>query len=300
MFFMPVYHQAGRGAYQPDISKPRMPVDACLRGTNQCGMITMINWIITKSMAHRNPPDSGTVFLVKSYPKSPATTPLDSLAAIPEEQVWLASRKSPQTRRAYRRDVDHFLRTLGIQSADELRCVNHKAVLAWEAYMREFEHVEASTIRRRLAALSSLFKHLIKHGAADRNPVRDVERPPINRREGFTPAFSKAQAGRLLDAPSAGTGKTRSRVAGLRDRAILSVGLQVGLRRAEIAALRVGDLHVNRGFDSLRVVRKGAKKDALAINPQIAQRIRAYLDAIPQAATVLQGGCDERGPHRVG
>jgi integrase/recombinase XerD len=31
----------------------------------------------------------------------------------------------------------------------------------------------------------------------------------------------------------------------LRDRAILSVGLQVGFRRAEIAALDVGDLHQN-------------------------------------------------------
>ncbi len=36
-------------------------------------------------------------------------------------------------------------------------------------------------------------------------------------------------------------------VAGLRDRAILAVGLQAGLRRAEIAALKVGDLHQNRG-----------------------------------------------------
>jgi integrase/recombinase XerD len=65
----------------------------------------------------------------------------------------------------------------------------------------------------------------------------------------------------------------------LRDRAILSVGLQVGLRRAEIAALTVGDLHQNRGYDSLRLMRKGGRRDALAINPQTAARLRAYLDA---------------------
>jgi len=53
--------------------------------------------------------------------------------------------------------------------------------------------------------------------------------------------------------------------------------LQVGLRRAEIAALTVGDLHQNRGYDSLRVVRKGGRRDALAINPQTAARLRAYL-----------------------
>jgi integrase/recombinase XerD len=46
-------------------------------------------------------------------------------------------------------------------------------------------------VRRRLAALSSLFKHLVKHGAANRNPVVDVDRPAINRDEGSTAAFSK-------------------------------------------------------------------------------------------------------------
>ena len=92
------------------------------------------------------------------------------------------------------------------------------------------ESVAASTCPRSEA------KHLVKHGVADRDPVRDVERPPISRREGFTPAFSKAQARRLLDLPRDNT------ITGLRDRAVLSVGLQVGLRRAEIAALRVGDL----------------------------------------------------------
>lgn len=217
--------------------------------------------------------DSDREMLAVPVAAEPAVSAVEALAAVPEEDVWLASQKSPQSRRAYRRDVEHFVRTLGIRSADELRRVDHKAVFAWRAYMREAEGAAPATIRRRLAALSSLFRHLVTHGMAERNPVRDVERPAINRRDGTTAAFSKAQARRLLDAPPGDP------VAGLRDRAILSVGLQVGLRRAEIAALRVGDLHINRGFDSLRVTRKGAKRDALAINPQTAQRIRAYLDA---------------------
>jgi integrase/recombinase XerD len=60
----------------------------------------------------------------------------------------------------------------------------------------------------------------------------------------------------------------------LRDRAILPVGLQVGFRRAEIAALNVGDLHENRGAARDP---QGGRREALAINPQAAQRIRAYL-----------------------
>jgi integrase/recombinase XerD len=210
----------------------------------------------------------------------PAATPptvMQTLAEIPEEEIWLARQKSARTRRAYRLDVRHFMATLNITTSDELRQVDHRAVIAWERAMRETEHAAPSTIRRRLSALSSLFAHLVRHGFAPKNPVREITRPTINRDEGTTLAFSKAQARKLLDTPVEDT------VEGLRDRAILSVGLQVGLRRAEIAALTVGDLHQNRGFDSLRVIRKGGRRDALAINPQTAARIRTYVESAGHA-----------------
>jgi site-specific recombinase XerD len=66
--------------------------------------------------------------------------------------------------------------------------------------MRESEHAAPSTIRRRLAALSSLFKHLVRHGEAARSPVAEIERPTINRDEGTTLAFAKAQARTMLAA----------------------------------------------------------------------------------------------------
>jgi integrase len=58
------------------------------------------------------------------------------------------------------------------------------------------------------------------------------------------------------------------------------------LRRAEISALKVGDLDQNRGFDSLRVSRKGGRRDALAINPQTAARLRAYVEASGHGADI--------------
>ena len=209
-------------------------------------------------------------------PAKPPTV-MERLADIPEEEIWLAKQKSARTRRAYRLDVRHFMATLGITTTDELRQVDYRGVIAWERHMREIEHAAPSTIRRRLSALSSLFGHLVRHGHAVRNPVREITRPTINRDEGSTLAFAKQDARKLLDSPQAATQDGKPSVEGLRDRAILSVGLQVGLRRAEIAALTVGDLHQNRGFDSLRVVRKGGRRDALAINPQTATRLREYL-----------------------
>jgi integrase/recombinase XerD len=204
-------------------------------------------------------------------PSRAASTSIASLAAIPEEQIWLAKLRSQRTRDAYRRDVRHFMATIGISTLDELRTADHRAVIAWEAVMREGEQLEASTIRRRLAALSSLFAHLVRYGVVATNPVRDIQRPSINRREGKTLAFSQRQARAILDAPPANTEQ------GLRDRAMLAVGFQVGLRRAEIAALKVGDLHQNRGFDAFWVTRKGRKRDSVAVHPQVTQRIREYL-----------------------
>ena len=149
-------------------------------------------------------------------PRPPDRLPstIATLAAIPEEEIRLHSQKSARTRRAYRRDVAHFLRTLAIATPAELRQVDHKAVIAWEGFMRESEGAAPSTVRRRLAALSSLFMHLVCHGEAARSPVAEIARPAINRDEGSSLAFAKAQARKMLDAPAADT------VAGMRDRAL--------------------------------------------------------------------------------
>jgi len=70
--------------------------------------------------------------------------------ANPEEDIRLSKQKSALARRAYRLDLQHFARTLSITTPDELRQADHKAVIAWERYMRETEHAAASTIRRGL------------------------------------------------------------------------------------------------------------------------------------------------------
>jgi hypothetical protein len=107
------------------------------------------------------------------------------LAEIPEEESGCRSRRA----RAPGSTSNTFMRTLWITMAGQLRRSNHKAVVAWERYMRESEHA-TSTIRRRLAALSSLCIHLVRHGHVPRNPFGEVERPAINRDEGSTLAFA--------------------------------------------------------------------------------------------------------------
>jgi|SRR5580704_3582747 hypothetical protein len=74
-----------------------------------------------------------------------AVSTVRALADIPEEDIWLAKQKSKRTRRAYKQDVWHFMRTLTIRSYEELRKVDHRAVIAWERTVREIEAFFAAT-----------------------------------------------------------------------------------------------------------------------------------------------------------
>lgn len=193
-----------------------------------------------------------------------------ALAVVPEEEVWLAGLQSERTRRAYRLDVAHFMATVGIKTREELRSCDRAAILFWREEMAK-AGAKPRTVRRRLSALSSLFTHLVAYRLMQSNPAREVKRPKINRRQGSTASFSRKQARAILDAPDAET------LQGLRDRALLSVGLQVGPRRAEIAHLAVKDFYQNQGFWSLRFRLKGGAENSVSVNPQTVQRIQEYL-----------------------
>ncbi len=60
-----------------------------------------------------------------------------------------------------------------------------------------------------------------------------------------------------------------------------STGGDLGAPQAYLQADRQ-----DRGFNSLRVSRKGGRRDALAINPQTAARLRAYLERAGHAADI--------------
>jgi len=209
--------------------------------------------------------------LIKGPARSSCLPSVELLAAIPEEDLWLQGQLSPHTRRAYKEDVLHFMRCLNITNRDELRQVTRGAVIAWVRAM-EPDGAKPRTVRRRLSALSSLFNHLIEHHLTTSNPVGTIKRPKTNRRTGVTKAFSAEQARAILDAPAGDT------VADLRDRAMLSVLLQAGPRRAEVANMRVKDFHQDGGYWSLQYTKKGDQEHSLSLNPQTVIRIQRYLE----------------------
>lgn len=207
------------------------------------------------------------------------------LAEVPAAAEWFANLDNPRTRRAYQGDIADFCSFLGIQSPDQFRVVTRAHVLAWRGQLEQ-RGLSGATIRRKLAALASLYDHLLDSNAvAGGNPVHGVKRPKIETNEGKTPALGDHQAKALLDAPDPAT------LQGLRDRAVLAVLLYHGLRREEAARLSVQDMQERRGIKHLRVHGKGGKLRYLPIHHVALERIHAYLEVsghhLEQAAAPL-------------
>src|SRR5580692_4940603 len=81
------------------------------------------------------------------------------LASVPPEIEWFANIDNARTRRAYETDIEDFSTFVGILRPEEFRGVTRSHVIAWRKTLEE-RALSASTIRRKLSALSSLFEYL--------------------------------------------------------------------------------------------------------------------------------------------
>jgi hypothetical protein len=118
----------------------------------------------------------------------------------------------------------------------------------------------------------------------------------INCDGGATLAFSNAQARKVFDAPRQDT------IVGRRDSAILSVGLQVGLRRAEIATFKIGALHQTRGFHfTWRVLQmlKERGVQVVFVTLHVAGSRLPFLDTLLNIAPT-EGAIDDASLHEGG
>lgn len=100
------------------------------------------------------------------------------LAEVPPEVEWFANIENPRTRRAYRIDLHDFMSFVGIATPTEFRTVTRAHVIAWRKVV-ETRGAAPATIRRKLAALSSLFEHLCEANAVTHNPMKGVKLPDV-------------------------------------------------------------------------------------------------------------------------
>ena len=163
------------------------------------------------------------------------------------------------------------------------------------------DELSRTSIMRKLSAMRSFFRYLIREGRAKNNPFIGQASP---RRPKLLPKYMTVdEVGRLLSAPQAvwadhaefGIAKTpeAAAFAAARDAAILEVIYSGGLRISEALGLNFGDVDAFSGVMKIRG--KGKKERLCALGNPAQRALRAYLkhrrtlssDQSPRAAIFL-------------
>jgi len=200
----------------------------------------------------------------------------DALSILPEESVWLANFISPQTKRTYSVAVREFIRFHGFETREALYAARPAHLIAWREYLLK-SGATAKTVRSRLAAVSSLFKHLCEHQLVPRNPAKGVKRPKTNQQWVEAPVLTAEQVRKLLECPDNGTLK------GVRDPAILQLLFYTGCRAAEVTTLTVRDFFEDGGYWVVDFRIKGGGRNRLANHHERRIKLREHLDAAGHA-----------------
>ncbi|MBB3665251.1 site-specific recombinase XerD [Prauserella sediminis] len=202
------------------------------------------------------------------------------LAGLPQrEQVllaaWLSSLRSRRTRRAYSGDLLAWLAWLGEREVDVLSA-GRVHVDLW-VREQEVAGAAASTVCRRLSALSSFYRYAAAHDLVDVVPTAGVARPTVDRDHTATIGLDGEQTRALLAAADAGPQR-------LRTAAIVRLLVHSAIRTDELTAADVDALSRDRGHRVLTIVGKGGRRVKIPLAPSTWEALEVYFEARAAAA----------------
>lgn len=182
-------------------------------------------------------------------------------------QSLAADGKSPCTIANYKGDLQGFNDWLK-QQKKPLNSLRYSDLRNW-ANSLEGKGYTASTRSRKIAAVKSFFKYLLKMEVITQNPADGLTMPKAEKKQ--PKVISLDEAKNLLDELR----WVQNSDLFFRDYAILATFLYTGVRREEITNIKLADVDLQKG--QVLIHGKGAKQRFVFINPTLAAILSEYL-----------------------
>jgi len=182
-----------------------------------------------------------------------------------------AMRCTAKTLDAYRYALGNFaafLETQGVRDPQRIAPAHIRAYLV----SLQRRGLKDTTQHLHARCIKTWLRFLEREGEIAENPMRKVAMPRLEKR--IPPPFTPEDIRRLLD------GCDRS-PAGLRDRALILVLLDTGLRAAEAVGLTVGAVNMRTGLCT--VIGKGRKQRTVRVGNKARAAVLRYLQTRPDA-----------------
>lgn len=180
-------------------------------------------------------------------------------------------RYSPLTVRNYRRDIADFLEFIGIEAESfDPNAIARADVEEWIVYLFERRKLKAQSVNRSVATLRSFWKWMLGHGHANRDIVSVISQAKTPSR---LPVF--VSESRMEDVVAL----LRDDIASeeferLRDAVIVLLFYTAGLRLAELANLKIGDISAD--YRTIRILGKGEKERIVPLIGRMGEILKKY------------------------
>ena len=179
---------------------------------------------------------------------------------------YLVSEKrfSEHTAIAYKKDLEQFMEHTGISAREDLNEISSRVIRGWIVQLMDDDY-EPSSVNRKISSLRTFYRWMMKEGIVQENPMRLVRGPKMNKR---LPVF--IQKKELL--PERLDEFTSDGFSGERDRLMLEMFYQTGMRASELISLKDRDVHSG----SIKVLGKRNKERIIPISSDLFKLIQSY------------------------
>jgi integrase/recombinase XerC len=175
---------------------------------------------------------------------------------------------SVHTITSYKNDINQFIAFISPnEEAFPITEINYQQIRAWVASLLK-DKIAAKSVNRKLSALKSFFKYLQRQQIIEVNPMAKISGPKTPKR---LPVFVDEHQMENLFANV----KFEEGFNGLRDRLILDLFYQTGIRRAELTHLK--ELDLNLFNSTIKVLGKRNKERLIPISLPLKRNLESYL-----------------------
>ena len=204
------------------------------------------------------------------------------------DYIAIERKYSPRTVEAYRDDLRDFGRFMGwsakgadplVVSAEQVRKVGEDDVKTWMLEMLEQDKQSPRSVKRKLSALRSFYRFLLRTGKVTRDVTARVVPPKADKPLPvfFRPAEMEAAERNYELQMTNDECAAKDAFETLRDALIIEMLYQTGMRQAEMLGLQDKDLDLQQG--QVRIFGKRRKERIVPFGPALAEQIKEYMEA---------------------
>lgn len=176
---------------------------------------------------------------------------------------------SKHTLTAYQKDLEQFQSFIyQLYEQEDLTQVDYNQIRSWVVQLME-DDVQSPSIHRKISSLKSFYKFLQRRGSVQNNPATDIILPKKSKSK---PKYiHESQLENLFERVTFPEDYT-----GQRDKLILELLYNTGMRRAELLNLQIQDIDFSTLY--IKVLGKGNKERIIPISKDLGHAIQSYLE----------------------